>query len=374
MEQVELERRILRGLTLEWEEALWILPANMRDRMRPPLFTLKNLRSRLGTWEGARREIAISLDLVFRHSWDSVREVLRHEMAHQLAEEALGGRDEPPHGAAFQEACRLLGADPRASAELRPLDETCLAETRADGDRRLERARKLLALAGSPNRHEAAAAMAKAHEMMLKYNLDLLEARAPREYVSLFVLEPRLRHPIEHYHLAGLLQDFYFVRCVWPSAFVLEKAKMGRALEVTGTVQNVRLAGYVCDFVRRFIDREWERFNRERGLGRHRKSDYAVGIVKGFRSRLEKQAGSNNDITAASQNGALVLLKDPQLEEHLARRYPRLVGVRRRGGLRDPAVLRAGVRAGERLILHKGIETRGRTGGLLMPGSERKTP
>lgn len=364
MDQAELERRILKGLALEWEAAFWILPAGLRGRMRPPMFTLKNLKSRLGTWDGARREIAISLDLVLRHSWDSVREVLRHETAHQLAEEVLGGREEPPHGFAFQEACRLLGADPRASAELRPLDETCLAETRADGDRRLERARKLLALAGSPNRHEAEAAMTKAHEMVLKYNLDLLEARAPRDYVSLFVLEPRLRHPIEHYHLAGLLQDFYFVRCVWPRAFVLKKAKMGRALEVSGTVQNVRLASYACDFVRRFIDQEWAEYKRDRRLDRFRRSDFAVGIVKGFRSRLEKQV-ELRESPLGPRSASLVLLQDSQLEEHIARRYPRLVSVRRQGGMSDPAVLRAGVRAGRRLVLHKGIETRGFSGGLL---------
>ncbi len=364
LEQAELERRVLRGLALEWEAALWVLPAGLRDAMRPPMFTLKNLKSRLGTWDGARREIALSLDLVFRHSWDSVREVLRHETAHQLAEEVLRGRQEPPHGPAFREACRLLGADPRASAELRPLDQVCQPESRPWGDRRIERARKLLALAGSPNRHEAEAAMAKAHEMVLKYNLDLLEARAPREYVSLFALEPRLRHPIEHYHLAGLLQDFYFVRCVWPRAFVLEKARMGRALEISGTVQNVRLAGYVCDFVRRFIDREWAEYNRDRRLDRFRKSDFAIGIVKGFRSRLEKQVESRGS-ARGPRSASLVLLRDPQLEEHIACRYPRLVSVRRRGGMSDPAVLRAGVRAGRRLVLHKGIETRGFSGGLL---------
>lgn len=374
MEQAELERRILRGLSLEWDAALWILPADHRARMRPPMFTLKDLKSRLGTWDGERREIAISLGLVLRHSWDSVREVLRHEMAHQLAEEVLGGRLEPPHGPAFQEACRLLGADPRATAELRPLDETCLAENRRGEDRRLERARKLLALAASPNRHEAEAAMAKAHEMILKYNLDLVEARAPREYVSLFALAPRLRHPIEHYHLAGLLQDFYFVRCVWPRAFVLEKAAMGRALEISGTVQNVRLAGYVCDFVLRFIDREWAAYNRDRGLGRFRKSDFAVGIVKGFRSRLEKQTESPGSFPGP-RHGSVVLLRDPQLDEHLARRYPRLVSVRRAGGMRDPAVLRAGVRAGQRLVLHKGVESRGSsTGGLLPAGGADHTP
>lgn len=373
MEQAELEGRILRGLALEWEAALWILPADLRDRMRPPMFTLKNLKRRLGTWDGARREVAISLDLVFRHSWDSVREVLRHEMAHQLAEEVLGGRLEPPHGPAFQAACRLLGADPRAAAELRPLDEICLADNRRGEDRRLERARKLLALAASPNRHEAEAAMAKAHEMILKYNLDLVEARTPREYVSLFALAPRLRHPIEHYHLAGLLQDFYFVCCVWPRAFVVEKAAMGRALEISGTVQNVRLAAYVCDFVRGFIDREWAVYNRDRGYGRFHKSDFAVGIIKGFRSRLEKQTESREPF-AGPRDGSVVLLKDPQLKEHLARRYPRLVSVRRGGGMRDPAVLRAGVRAGERLILYKGIETRGLLSGLLLRGCEDTTP
>lgn len=371
LDEADLEKRILRGLALEWEEARWILPPDLRERMRLPLFTLKSMKNRLGTWDRNKREIALSLDLVFRHSWDSAREVLRHEMAHQLAQEVLGGLEETPHGPAFQEACRLLGADPRASAELRPLDQACLAEDRSDGDRKIERARKLLALAQSPNRHEAEAAMAKAHEIILKYNLELVEARGPREYVSLFVLPPLLRHPLEHYHLAGLLQDFYFVRCVWSRAFVLEKARMGRALEVTGTVQNVRLASYVSDFVRGFIDREWTRYNRDRGLDRHRKSDFAIGIVKGFRSRLEKQDGSRVP-NAEARKASLVLIRDPQLEEHLARRYPRLVSVRRRGGTCDPAVLRAGVQAGKRLVLHKPIETRGPSGGLLPPSRSRE--
>jgi hypothetical protein len=56
-------------------------------------------------------------------------------------------------------------------------------ETRTQEEKVIERVRKLLALAGSSNEHEAAAAAAKAQELLLKYNLSTasVEGETPTE-------------------------------------------------------------------------------------------------------------------------------------------------------------------------------------------------
>ncbi len=57
----------------------------------------------------------LSRNVVLNHSWDAVREILLHEMAHQFAEQVLGASNEPPHGPKFKRACYLLRANPSAS-------------------------------------------------------------------------------------------------------------------------------------------------------------------------------------------------------------------------------------------------------------------
>jgi hypothetical protein len=121
--EADLERRILHGLALEWDASLDLLTPAERARMRPPLFELADMESRYGQWSAAGRRIVLSRRLVLEHSWDSAREVLRHEMAHQFADEVLGAVGEKAHGPAFRRACERLRADPRASGSLPPLDE-----------------------------------------------------------------------------------------------------------------------------------------------------------------------------------------------------------------------------------------------------------
>ena len=148
-----------------------------------------------------------------------------------------------------------------------------------------------MALAESPNQHEAEAAMAKAHDLIAKYNLDLLSRTENRDFISLFVGRPALRHFAEDYSLAHLLQDFYFVQGIWVSSYVPEKRRMGRVLEISGTIPNVKMAGYVHDFVQRFIHSQWTEYNQDKGLNRYRLTDFAVGIIEGFRSKLESPPG-----------------------------------------------------------------------------------
>jgi hypothetical protein len=349
----DLERNILHGLSCEWERAIWVLPSRQASEMRLPLFRLQGWKDRWGTWSGSNREITLSLDLVLNHSWDAVREVLLHEMAHQFTEEVLLGGDESPHGPAFHKACLLLRANPRASGKYPPLDERAF---RADGgspprDRILRKIRKLLALAASGNRHEADSAMAKAHEFMAKYNLELLEGpEKDRDFDSVFVGRPALRHLSGDYALAHLLQDFYFVRGIWVPAYVPEKKKMGRVLEVSGTIPNLRIAAYVHEFVSRFIHAQWTEYRSGKDLKSRRLTDFASGIIAGFRSKLQNRSPR---LTAIS--GAVVKIEDPLLRKYFRHRYPHTSKVARGGSRTDRSVWQDGVRAGRTLVIFQGI-------------------
>ena len=121
----ELERRILHGVALEWTHAVSHLTATPKSSLQMPLFSLRDLNGQWGMWSRSKREISLSRRLVLNHSWDSVREVVLHEIAHQYVDEVFGAHNEPPHGALFQKACHLLRANPKSSGSYPPSGRTC---------------------------------------------------------------------------------------------------------------------------------------------------------------------------------------------------------------------------------------------------------
>jgi predicted SprT family Zn-dependent metalloprotease len=164
---VDLEAALLRALVHEWKHLNW---SHFRERLTEPTFELLETGSDLGRWVLARRTILIARKLVLEHPWGVVIEVLKHEMAHQYVHEALGVVDETAHGPAFRAVCEKLGIDAAANG----VPRLVVSESE---QRVLDRVSKLLALAESPNVHEAEAAMAAAQRLLLKHNL---EERAQR--------------------------------------------------------------------------------------------------------------------------------------------------------------------------------------------------
>ncbi len=355
----QMERRILHGLSCEWSKALGFLSPEQRKRMRLPLFCLRNLENRWGTWSEEKREISLSRSLVHDHSWDAVREVLLHEMAHQMAMEALAGSRETPHGPQFQMACRILRANPRASETFSPRDERILRAPSLPSDKRMLRVKKLLALAGSPDRHEADAAMVKAHQLMVKYNIEQRQGGEDRDLASLFLGQPALRHFPEDYALVNLLLDFYFVAGIWVAAYVPARGKMGRVLEISGTLPNLKMAHYVYEFVRRFIHSQWVVYNQNRGLSRHRQTDFGLGILEGFRWKLEATRRGKN-----ANPFALVRKEDPLLKKYFSYHYPHTAKVKAGNSLRDPGVIKDGRNVGKNLVVYRAIEEKERDRGL----------
>jgi hypothetical protein len=197
--------------------------------------------------------------------------------------------------------------------------------------------------------------MAKAHWLIKKYNVDLLRHSARRHYVSTFVGTPALRHHREVYHLANLLQTFYFVQGMWVSAYVVERGRMGRVFEITGTLPNINIASYVHDFVMNTIDMQWRQYNKGNRLNRYRKTDFAVGIIEGFTNKLSSKKDNVNDSKA---NLALVKAEDPLLKKYMTYKYPHTKSFSRTASNQDDNILKDGYRIGRKLVISKGIEHR----------------
>lgn len=352
-----LDRRLLHGLVCEWKVALWVLSPEHQGQMRQPLFSLKDMKSKLGYWSSDKQEICLNRNLVENHPWGTVREILLHEMAHQLADQVLGPPNhQPPHGPHFQEACHLLRADPKASSRLDPENRHPDIEKTHPEVKIIRRIKKLMALAESQNLNEAESAMAKAHELITRYNIDIVSHAESRDYTSVFIGKPALRHPREAYHLASLLLDLYFVEGIWVPAYVLEKSKMGRVLEISGTPYNVDIAGYIHDFVENYSNAQWNGYNRDKGLNRHRKTDFAIGIIAGFRSKLESRYVSD---PKGKAQFALIKAGDPILKKYISYRYPHTGSIKRSGARRDQRIIEDGIHVGKKMIISKGITAKG---------------
>lgn len=354
--QAALDRQLLQGLLAEWENALWLLPAPLRRMIRKPLFSIREMPGKLGTWDNDKREITLSRDLVNGGRWDDVREVLLHEMSHQVAHEGLKSTSETDHGKGFQKACRLLRANPKASGFFHPLHARLhRGETLSGRDKIAVKIHKLMALAESSNIHEARAAMHKAHQLILHHNIDLIENNSRQDYHSLFIGKPRLKHFREAYHLAHLLQDYYFVQGMWIQAWVLEKGKMGRVLEISGTLANIQIADYVHESICRYIDTTWLDYRRDKKLNRFRKTDYAIGILEGFRTTLERSVATSVNI---DDSNLPVNIKDQSLTRFVAQRYPHVRSFTRHRSKYSPKVLNDGRKKGRNLVVSKGITQR----------------
>jgi hypothetical protein len=323
----------------------------LADRLRPPVFTIDvGPDRRLGRWEVATRTLGISEAHIWQHPWLEVVDTLKHEMAHQVASELLGAKGETAHGASFAQACRMVGVD--AAATGAPKTEGGDAS-----DRILAKVRKLMALAASPNAHEAEAAMAAAHALLLKYNLDLPTTTNP-DYGARRLGESAAALPLEWKLVASILGEFFFVECIWLSVYNPRLDRDERLLEVMGSHTNLEMAAYAHDFLHHACEQLWRQHaHRLRLSGARERREFVAGVLMGFRDKLrgERQQAAGR---------GLVWLGDPGLKRWFRERHPSVRSMSG-GGVRRGAAHEAGVAAGQDLRLHRGIQQQGAGGKLL---------
>ncbi len=342
---------LVRELVLEWRR---LNATHFREAMTAPVLALTMAHARLGQWHGATRTLELSRPMLVAYPWGAVVEVLKHEMAHQYVDEILKVHGETAHGKAFRDTCARFGIDARAAGVPR--------ETGGNDERSrvIERVARLLALAESPNVHEAEAAMAAAQRMMLKYNVDLQHAGHARGYGFRHLGEPSGRVGEAERILASILAKHFFVEVIWVPVYRALEGKRGSVLEICGTDENLEMAEYAHAFLRHTAAELWdahkaktrERSNRDRRT-------FLAGVMAGFADKLARQA------TKSTSEG-LVWVKDADLSTFYRSRHPYIRNVRY-GGQRRTAAFASGKEAGKNIVLKKPIGSRAVDRGRLLP-------
>lgn len=351
-----VQRRWLRYITRTWHCAN---NDYLGGQLRPPQFELGRSERWLGQWTANTRTLSIAIDhIATADTWLDVALTVRHEMAHQVVSEVFNASNAEPHGELFRRACRMLAVDSSPRAEV---------NASAESKRVRDRIQKLLRLAGSDNPHEAQSAMAAANRLLLRHNLERVDAEDKgangREgYSWRWVGSPTGRVTLERKLASMILADFFFVECIWIGTWSPAGKKLS-VLEIIGANHNLELAEYAHDYLTRTLDTLWAIYRGANpGGGNARRNEYRAGVLMGFRQHLTAER-------EACQTEGLIWLGDPALSEFYDRRHPRRsrlsrsryrIGDAHQAGLADGRQIR--IRGG----VGKGQAPGG--GGRLLPG------
>lgn len=329
--------------------------------MSLPVFRLHHELDNLGRWTNDSREMSFSTQMVMKRPWSEVLEVLKHEMAHQYVHEILHVEDEAPHGPAFRSVCKTNGIDaaPRGTPGADKISAT---------NHIVEKVRHLLELAKSSNEGEARNAADAAHNMMLKYNIELQEKNEERGYTTRYLggLTGRIQKWMSE--LAHLLSKFYFVEVIWLDNYDPRTKKNGFELEIAGTEENVEMAEFVHEFLSRTALQAWDdkisdlsfkddlerQFQRTymlpgaphtlQGQTVSARTNFLLGFMRGFKAQLVQ-------MEAKETSEGLVLAKDVELERFYHERHPSIRNVKRSGGFHNANVQNQGYVEGNSLQL-----------------------
>ncbi|MBL8603467.1 MAG: DUF2786 domain-containing protein [Myxococcales bacterium] len=345
----------MRALLSEWSS---LNQQRFDARMRPPQMQLIDTPGQLGRWAIDTRTLAIARHALVSLSWGQVIEVLKHEMAHQFVEEVLGVRHETAHGPTFQRICARYGVDPRAAGV--PARSDAAADEGALG-----RIAKLLALAESPNEHEAQSAMRQAQRLMLKHNLDAVAAQHQRGYAFAQLGAPSGRVDEAARYVAVILNEYFFVEVIWVPVWRVLEGQAGSVLEVSGSVENLTMAEHGFSFLHHTADALWTLHKRRLNItGDRDRRAFRAGVMQGFREKLEAERRANEE-------RGLVWVGDPALTAFYRSRHPRVVTVRRAGSGSD-AARNAGRAEGKKLVLSKGVDGPSAGRGLTLGSGTRR--
>ena len=349
----EIMNAWIRQLRLDWRNANY---GYFGGSMSPPCIDLIHSEKIMGKWEGGmKRKLSISSLFISRYPWQYVQEILYHEMAHQYVEEILKITEESSHGQTFKRICCEKGFDYRASGDMSGwIDQNRHVTAESCSHKALQKIQKLLALAQSTSPHEAELAMSKAQELLLRYNISLLELEAQRKYIHLQIGQVGKKNPVKS--MVGLIiSKFYFVEAIWVFGYDQFKNRSGRILEIYGTPENVALAEYVHDYLHTVSEIFWNDYKkRERISGNKHRRTYIYGLLHGFHEKLEARAAEN-------RARSLIWRGDPLLMDYYHRRNPKVRRSHYHYSRSCQEIYRSGMTSGRKLVIHKGI-THGHSG------------
>lgn len=329
------------------------------DALRMPVLQLGDSVTAGGEWDRVHRMLTISIPHLLSALWETVIETLRHEMAHQYVDEVLHAAHEPPHGEAFAHACRLLRLEPAARMDPRAADG--LAASTNQRDRILTRIKELMAMAASPNVHEAETAMRLARRELTRYNLSLGDLDAGVRYDVRYLLRGQARIQQYQYALASILQAHFFVRVVWVKSYAPLDDRDETVMKIMGTPENLDVAGYVHAYLTSAGERLWKEYKQAHPHGGVRKVQYLAGLMSGLREKLDAEA---KGLQLQENERALIRRGDQALEAFFRHLHPRTRSLSH-SGVSYGESFAAGRRDGRAIVISRPITSSASRGRLL---------
>jgi hypothetical protein len=326
--------------------------------LRPPILTISMNSKQMGSWSAVDRTLTLSHFLIAEYPWATTLQVLKHEIAHQICSE-IHRRDDIGHGSLFREACTRIGLAPafhRPSADLAQGLHTIPSGSTStrQGRHIIDKVRKLLALGGSDNEHEAALAVRRATELLARHRLDFdaLAEEAKLEHRTINTGIQTL--PAHRRTICAILEACFSVRVICASLYDPHKNVSLRTIEVLGREEQVAIAEHCYHFLENRLQTLWNK-NRSSftGSGRIAKKSYYLGLLAGFRQTLERsQTTAPADLSSTPPSGLPARRVQQALENFVAFHFPRLRTMRRQGGAFHNAAYQEAIAAGRKLTLH----------------------
>jgi hypothetical protein len=328
-------------------------------RLKPPVLAISRNRKQLGSWAAGDRVLTLSHFLISAHPWSLTLQVLKHEMAHQIVSE-LHGAGDGGHGPLFRQACLRIGlAAPfdRASADL---DDGITAvpqgsATTGQGRQIIEKVRKLLALGGSDNEHEAALAVQRAGELLARYRLTFDALAEDDHLVHRTINTGQQTLAVHRKSICSLLETCFAVRVICASLYDPLADCSFKTIELLGREEQVAIAEHCYHFLENRLQTLWQ-MNRAGFSGNSRiaRKSYYLGLLAGFRQTLER---SRKIVTAKGEpappaTGLPCIRDERRLDDFVAFRFPRLRRMRRQKSTMHRDAYQEAVAAGRGIALN----------------------
>lgn len=295
--------------------------------------------SKLGFFNYAQFQIGINKKFIFEQNEQVIKDILRHELAH-LYTFLKYGVEVQAHGPEFQQVCQSFGWGKHISKATFIKS----SEGLENSSRMVQKVEKLLRLSSSNNEHESRLATAKANELMLKHNLQIL-----KEAGSLIEDETYLKVVFESKRASSKLYALYEILQLFYVRPVINRG-LGKTttLEVIGSKSNVEVADYVSKVLSLEFDRLWIQAKKEFQLsGINAKNNYFKGLQKGYIETIQTSR------KAPTQSLSLIK-KD--LSERLQLVYPSLRRTSIHSGRQDFNAQCLGFEHAKKISLNKGVQ------------------
>jgi hypothetical protein len=234
----------------------------------------------------------------------------------------------------------------------------------------IEKISKLLALATSPNEHEARAAAEKANALLVQHNLSMADLN--REHRESYVEESLTRgrnFTTEDKYIWRLMMNHFFVKLM---------VSRGRVYFL-GTKTNVEVARYIYGFLVRKYRELWHEYKKENLLSARAKQSYYDGLSTGLSMQLSAQreatvarAASNKatektgltpeqiekETRAIAVTMSVTLTHDPELEKIWEARSSGRAHSTASTSYYDGDARSAGIQAGKNLKISRGLDSK----------------